>query len=314
MAFTTAVVSPAHADLPSAEARAEARRSEAKGRFEQGVTAFREHRYPDAVRAFLEADALAPSAALSFNIALAFERLDNGSSALRWYRDYLRREPRAANGAQVKARVSELAAQLAARGVQQLSVLSSPEGATVFIDQRAVGSTPVTIELPPGPHHIELRASGYRDQSRDIDLEPPTPLDVAFQLIPGPAATTAPSDTRANRPAAHANPEPEAPRFGSAPWLVLGAGGASLAAALAFEVARRSAESAAESAPQREYPEHFDAMRGRQTVARVLAGAGAVLLTGGGVLLLLNSPRKAAPRLAVSCTPGGCGATARGTF
>src|SRR6185295_10720910 len=134
----------ARADSPSAEATAESRREQAKAQFEQGVTAYGERRYEDAVRAFQSADAIQPSAALSFNIALAFERLNNSLAALRWYRDYLRRSPLAANAAEVQARVVELAGQLAERGLQQLSVLSTPEGAAVRIDQQPAGVTPLT--------------------------------------------------------------------------------------------------------------------------------------------------------------------------
>jgi hypothetical protein len=305
-----AVTVPAHADVPSAEARAEARRSEAKLRFDEGVNAFREHRYADAVEAFLKADALAASPALSFNIARAFERLDNPSSALRWYRDYRRRSPQAANAAEVEARISELGSKLAERGVQQLSVLSTPEGASVMIDDRGVGTTPVTLELPPGPHRLHVRLAGYADQQREFVLDPRTPQDIVLQLAPPPAATPSrPTESPVTEPRSTA--APRAP-FGVAPWVVLGAGGVSFAAALSFELARRSAESEAEKASQRDYRVHYDAMRSRQTTARVLAGIGGALVVTGGVLLVLNKPRS--PQVGAACTSDGCAALAQGSF
>lgn len=94
--------------------------------------------------------------------------------------------------------------------------------------------------------------------------------------------------------------------------MVLGAGGASFVAALSFELARRSAESEAKSAPQREYQVHYEAMRSRQTTARVLAGVGGALLVTGGVLLVLNTPR--ASKLGAACGPDGCRAVALGSF
>ena len=81
------------ANTSSTEAQVEARRSEAKRWFSRGVEHYRAARYPEAVSAFLEADKLVPSPALSFNIARAYEQLGGTSSALRWYRDYLRRDP-----------------------------------------------------------------------------------------------------------------------------------------------------------------------------------------------------------------------------
>src|SRR5690349_21897305 len=116
------------ANTSSSEAQVEARRSEAKRWFSRGVDHYRAARYPEAVSAFLEADKLVPSPALSFNIARAYEQLGETSSALRWYRDYLRRDPAARNAAEVKNRINVLATELSQRGVQQLTILSEPSG------------------------------------------------------------------------------------------------------------------------------------------------------------------------------------------
>jgi tetratricopeptide (TPR) repeat protein len=315
----------ARADGPSAEATAEARRSEAKGKFQEGVAAFGERRYQDAVRAFQQADAIQPSAALSFNIARAFERLDDTPAALRWYRDYLRRDPQAANAAEVGARVNELAIKLVQRGVQQLSVLSTPEGASVLIDQRPAGLTPLTTELAPGVHHFTLRAAGYRDLETDVTLDARTPRDVNLTLA---SAGAAPAATRSqgavdapdsrgaatSTPTAAAGHDRQARPFGVVPWLLLGAGSASMLGALGFELGRRSAESAAEQAPQRSYEGHFEAMQGRQTTARVLFAVGGALLVSGGTLLVLNTPKATTTKVALGCVGASCAVVARGSF
>jgi len=315
----------ARADGPSAEATAEARREEAKTKFQEGVAAFSERRYEDAVRAFQKADAIQPSAALSFNIARAFERLNDTPAALRWYRDYLRRAPRATNASEVQARVSELSGQLAQRGVQQLTVLSTPEGAAVLIDQQPAGVAPLTTELAPGVHHLTLRAAGYRDLEVDVTLEARTPRDVNLTLaLPGPvpAAASSPanasSSSAANAPPTPATAEPSADTparpFGLVPWVLLGAGGVSMLGALGFELGRRSAESAAEEAPQRSYQEHFDTMQSRQTTARVLLGVGGALLVTGGALFVLNTPKSPTTKVALGCSGAGCAIEARGAF
>jgi hypothetical protein len=283
------------------------------------VTAFGQRRYEDAVRAFQKADAIQPSAALSFNIARAFERLADAPAALRWYRDYLRRAPQATNSAEVQARVSELAATLASRGVQQLSVLSTPEGATVLIDRQPAGVTPLTTELPPGVHQVRLRAAGYRDFEGEVTLDARTPRDLNVSLTrPGTPASPSPGGApgMANTPSGGEAPAADKPTrpFGVVPWVVLGAGGASMLGALGFELARRGAESAAKEAPQRTYQEHFDAMQSRQTTARVLLGVGGALLIGGGTLLFLNTPKAAPTQVALGCVGGGCGLLAEGSF
>jgi hypothetical protein len=244
---------------------------------------------------------------------------------LRWYRDYLRRAPQATNAAEVQARVSELGAKLAQRGVQQLSVLSTPEGATVLIDSQPAGVTPLTTELAPGVHHLVLRAAGYGALTTDVTLQQRTPRDVNLTLASSAApvgeggssvaarGSGAGSPSSENGGAVPASDKPTRP-FGVVPWVVLGAGGASLLGALGFELGRRAAESAAEDAPQRTYQGHFETMQSRQTAARVLLGVGTALLVGGGALLVLNIPKAPPAKLGLGCVPGGCRLVAGGSF
>lgn len=305
------------ADTPSAEGAATARRSQAKAKFDEGVKAFSEQRYADSVQAFQQADAIEPSAPLSFNIARAFEKLNDASSALRWYRDYLRRTSGASNAAEVNARVAALADTLAARGVQQVTVLSTPPGATVSVDHRIAGKTPLTLELPPGAHHLKLELAQFHNLEADFTLEARTPQDVPLQLLPleGDSAPAVPRPAPTAATQATPTPPTEGKRpFGVAPWVVGGVGAVSLLGAFGFELARRSAESAAEDGTQPEYPEHYDAMRNRQTTARILAGVGGALLVTGGVLFVLNKPRKQQPQVGLACGPGGCGLSASGSF
>lgn len=314
LSLTVRQIPPAWADTPSAEGVAAARRDNARAEFEAGVKAFSEERFADAVQAFQRADAIEPSAPLSFNIARAFERLNDTSSALRWYRDYLRRSPQASNAASVRARVAELASVLSKRGVQQVTVLSTPAGANVTLDRRVVGRTPLTLELAPGAHHLELRLDGRADARVDFTLEPGVPQDLALELAPATTARNggAPA-TRAVPKDARTSASPQRP-YGVAPWVVGGAGAATLLAALGFELARRSAESAAEDGTQLEYPAHYDSMHGRQTAARVLAGVGGALLVTGGVLFVLSQSRQSHSQVAVGCAGDGCGLAARGRF
>jgi hypothetical protein len=206
--------------------------------------------------------------------------------------------------------------------LQQLTVLSTPSGASVTIDEQQVGTAPITLELGPGQHHARLELPGYATQQADFVLDARTPRDLSLRLDAlGPAPATVPSTATAPVSNAGANaparPTPSAPAarpFGAAPWIVLGAGAASLVGALGFELARRSAESAAKSDSQLEYPEHFDAMQSRQTTSRVLLGVGGTLLVAGGVLLVLNQPKQPPVALAFGCGPSGCGLGLRRSF
>jgi PEGA domain len=57
-----------------------------------------------------------------------------------------------------------------ARGVGTLAIASDPAGAEVYVDGHFVGQTPATLHLASGAHRIELRASGKRDWSRELEV------------------------------------------------------------------------------------------------------------------------------------------------
>jgi tetratricopeptide (TPR) repeat protein len=300
------LASPALADPPSSEATVESRRELAKSKFQRGSELYEAGDYRQAVQAFMEADGLAPSAPLSFNIARAYERLNDTSGALRWYRDYLRRNPQAPNAVEVRARIAALSAKLAQTGVQQLSVVSMPVGATVVVDGRSVGVTPFTGDVPLGAHRVGLDLAGYRSQTHDLQLGHNAPTDLSANLEPAlkPGTATGAPD-RGDR------------RFGVVPWIVAGGGLAALGGALGFELSRRSHENAAEANPdQPTFQAEIDAMQRDKTTARVLAGVGGALLVTGTVMIFVNDRKPAThvPQVGLGCSFAGCTASAKGSF
>jgi tetratricopeptide (TPR) repeat protein len=315
-------------DAPSEQAADDARRADAKARYEQGVDAYKAGHFKDAVDLFLAADRLSPSAPLSFNIARAYEKLGDDSGTLRWYRDYLRRAPNAPNANEVAANVARYEARLAKKGVQQLTVLSTPSGATVSIDGANLGVTPGTFELAPGQHHVVLLLRGYSDSASDLELAADHAQDLTVTLAQAPAATAPvapltppaqpPPPTRDER----MNPAPIAPEspahFGPWPWVVAGAGVAALGGALTFELLRESAENNAKhDAAQIQYSRDLDTMQSRRTTARVLTGVGSALVVTGGVLLTLELTRGRSSNAAsvrFAATTGGMLTTVGGAF
>lgn len=301
---------------PSQEAAVEQRRSQAREKYEAGAEAYARGRYKDAVDWFLEADRLAPSAPLSFNVARAYERLGDASSALRWYRDYLRRSPAAPNAQAVRGTIRALAAAVARRGLQQVTILSTPAGATVTVDGQPSGVTPWTGDLVPGKHHVLLTYRGRADQERTVELGPNEPLDLSVELPPAVTVVPPAATPQSTAPQPPATPVERRAGLGVWPWITLGAGGASLGAALAFEVLRRSAEDDAENSPvQVEFQSAVDSMESRKTTARVLAGVGGALVVAGAVLLAVDiAGRQSATRIGLVCVPAACGVSAGGQF
>jgi tetratricopeptide (TPR) repeat protein len=310
----------ARADAPSDEAAMEQRRATAKSKYQEGADAYSAGRFKDAVDLFLAADRLAPSAPLSFNIARAYEKLSDDAGALRWYRDYLRRNPDAANANTVRPLIASLAESLRKKGVQQLTVLSTPAGATVTIDDQPLGVTPWTGELSPGEHRVLLSLRGYVDTEKSVSLAPDQPLDANVRLeqqntvpVATPAATPAlppPSALPASPMNTHGK------KLGVVPWVTLAAGTVALGGALTFEILRRSAESDAKGATtQLAYQDHLQTEQSRQTTARIFVGTGGALLLASGLMLLLDKDTSShAASAGLICLPGGCGVAARGKF
>jgi len=168
---------------PEAEAK-----DHARVLFQQGVAAYREGKFYDAVAIFLQTQRIYPDTQLCFNVARAYENLGNSSAALRYYRDYLRQADRPSDGEEVRERVRKLELQLSQRGVQQLTVISQPEAATVILDGKPVGIAPWTGETYPGKHRLALTLEGYAGQEEVIDVDAYAARDVSLNLVPAPKA------------------------------------------------------------------------------------------------------------------------------
>ena len=177
-------------DLEGPEAEAKER---ARGLFQQGVAAYREGKFYEAVAIFLQTQRIYPDTQLCFNIARAYENLGNSSAALRYYRDYLRQADRPSDGAEVQGRVRKLEQQIAQRGVQQLTVLSQPEGATVLLDGKPVGITPWTGETYPGKHRLALTLEGHAAQEQVVEVDAYAARDIQLALLPVPKPQVTPA-------------------------------------------------------------------------------------------------------------------------
>jgi tetratricopeptide (TPR) repeat protein len=170
-------------DLEGPEAEA---KDHARVLFQQGVAAYRAGKFYDAVQIFLQTQRVYPDTQLLFNVARAYENLGNASAALRYYRDYLRQADRPSDGDEVRERVQRLEQQLSQRGVQQLTVLSQPESATVVLDGKPVGITPWTGETYPGKHRLALTLESYSGQEQVIEVDAYAAHDVSVLLLPQP--------------------------------------------------------------------------------------------------------------------------------
>jgi hypothetical protein len=294
----------------------------AKQLYDQGLEAYKEHRFRDALDALLAAADAYPSPLFYFNISLVYEAMGDSASALAWLRRYVR-ETGGVPDADAAKKVSALEQRLQQDGVQQVSVFSVPDGGLVDIDGRSIGVAPVTTQLVPGRHLVTIALLGYASARDTIELRADKSMDVKLELTPAASPTPAPPTPApaVARPSGEPAERPAAPKRAHrvSVWSValFGAGTAALGTALTFEVLGANSESAARSASQVDYGPRVREMQSQETWSRVFLGVGAAFVVAGGVKLWFDlSDGSGAQRSAgmTSCGYGGLCGAAKGEF
>ena len=156
---------------------------------------------------------------------------------------------------------------------EELTVSSTPVGATVYVDGEERGVTPLVVSVPLGIYDVELVAEGHRS-----------------------ARSTAMVDLGGGRVQATLELQPvDRTREGNAavgdlaPWILVGAGGAMVVTGAVFGAQSKSTQRefdsvVAEQVLDRERAEDLQSTGESQaTLSNVFIGAGAALLVGGVV-------------------------------
>jgi tetratricopeptide (TPR) repeat protein len=305
------------ADSPPSSEPAPDAKETAKQRYQRGAAAYAEGRYTDAIDAFLDADRAAPNPAFAYNIGLAYEQIGDVPNALRWYRAYLRELPNAPDRADIEPRVLDAEKRLRAQGVQQITVLTDPSGATVSVDGQREGMSPWTGELAPGRHAIVLELHGFAMVSETFELPSDHAIDFS-ETMKAAAAPVTPvaAPALATRPV-YAEPSSHR-RVGPLTWTAFGVAVAGFGAALAFDLGRSGELDDARKSPTNlAGKSHYDQASTDATLSGVTFGVGAAFAVAGGALLYLDltaRPKNPRTGLAASCTSAFCGMTLHGAL
>ncbi|MCC7535106.1 MAG: PEGA domain-containing protein [Deltaproteobacteria bacterium] len=118
-------------------------------------------RYEEALTEFFLEQRLAPNPRILFNIGLCFERLRRFEQAFLFYTEH-----QAGDDADETRRryVADALARLGPT-VARVRVVTEPEGAAVYVDDRnhgTYGTTPRILALAPGEHRLFAELAGYR--------------------------------------------------------------------------------------------------------------------------------------------------------
>ncbi len=159
-----------------------------------------ESRYVEALALFQKAYDLSPSYVILFNIGRMSALTNDPARAIQAYECHV-----VEGGADVSPeRRAEVAAEVARLmlDVGQVRVEVDEPGATIEVDGRRVGKSPLDVAVPLNPGRHRVVARGSRAETREIEvqkggstvvtfeLEPPPPPAAGFQF-PGAAVGTA---------------------------------------------------------------------------------------------------------------------------
>ena len=164
-------------------ARADDLADEADLQFQLGAARYRDGDYLGALEHFLASNRLVPNRNVSFNIARSFEKLKQYPAAFRYYTQALDGE----TDAEVRMRV-ETALELIKPHVAVLKIVTSPPGATVYIDRRDLGprgTSPRLLGLAPGRYKVIVDLAGYLPaEATDIEAQLAQETSVDLKLTP----------------------------------------------------------------------------------------------------------------------------------
>lgn len=153
--FSLSASSLAYADQPPAADPAVL--DQARALDQQGVRAYKDGRYKDAIVYFEQALKLGGPSSELWNVAKCHLKLDEPEAAHEALDAYLLRDDLSADDRE------EAISQRDAldRRSSPLTVTSNPTGARVLVDGKTVGPAPVTVNVTPGLHEVRVQQDGY---------------------------------------------------------------------------------------------------------------------------------------------------------
>lgn len=327
-AATPASAGPAPTPTPAANAGAIS--PEAKQHFAAGVAFLQDpdgEKVEEAYREFRTAFDLSGSAKILGNMGLCAMKLERDGEAIEAYARYLREVPEIDPDERAQivrdlqtltVGVARLTISVDKPGVRLVDVRIPVRGERVTNLYGPVDGK-ITVGVRPGHHVITARLAGHDDASWELEAYAGGRDEHAMVLRKTVVATAA-------------VPGAERPSPSVAPWIVMGAGGAMLAAgAVTGVVALGKTSDLERECPNDVCPLGFD-LEGSRSSARTFVRLTDALLIGGGVVAaggfvwwLVSRgdsgepPKKAGrgPGLTMptaSCGPTGCGASVGGSF
>jgi len=134
----------------------------------RGEEASRAKQYKEALQHFLKAEELVPDLKNKISIAILYHRLNRCSDSFYTWLDVL---SRCAEGCPYHDRAREYYLKMTSSCTAPIEIASTPS-ASVMLDDRYIGMTPLNTRLLFGSHQVELRLDGHRSFIQRLQVEP----------------------------------------------------------------------------------------------------------------------------------------------
>src|SRR5687768_9620377 len=156
----------------------------ARKAYGEGEKAFTAGDFAGAYTGFAKANELVPSPQAAYWTAKAIDGQGKAEEAIAAYERLLADPDIAKLGDEkindAKARIADLKAKL----VGEVSIVTTPIGATVSVDGTPqTGETPMVLKLPPGPHKVTVVAAGFDAKEVDVDVKGGEKSEQKLELV-----------------------------------------------------------------------------------------------------------------------------------
>jgi tetratricopeptide (TPR) repeat protein len=281
-------------------------KAKATGLLKQGSALFEQGEYQFALDKFEEAYAVFPSPKLQFNIAQANASLGRPVEALNAYETFVARGADASPDALADAwrSIAELRAKLG-----QLKIDCSPAGASVAVDGKEVGLSPIreAIWTRPGAHQVTAQREHYAAAIEAVTTVAGKATTVTIRLRssvaePAPLAIASPQATspvvELQAPSSRAGAPTTRTPYKTYFWAGVGTTGALVIGAIVAGVAANAKFSDLENSCGRTVEgcsdTQIDSVKTRAHLATALWGLAGAAAIGTGVVFYLDSQDRGA--------------------
>ncbi len=294
----------------------------ARKAYGEGDTAFKAGDFAAAYAGFSKANELIPSPQAAYWTAKAIDGQGKADDAIVAYDNLLADPGIASLGDEKTNDAKARLADLKAKQVGEVSIFTTPAGATISIDGTPQpGETPTVLKLAPGPHKITLVAAGFEPKELDVDVKGGEKLDQKLELVAkAPPPPPPPPVVEAPPPPP---PPPPPPRSKVPAYITLGIAGAGAVVGTIFGIKALGAKNDFDKKPTGSAADDTE----RNALIADMAFGVAITLGVTGVVLLTSDdssapaaatlhklPKRAKLVVAPYASPTGAGAGARYTF